>query len=69
MKLKISKGVLSKTNEPWAAGTIHAVNRKGWNSPYPYNMGTLCRLLVDKRIVSISVIDENNNQFDLTTQE
>ena len=66
MKLKVSMGVLSKTGTPWAAGTIHAVNKEGWNSPYHYNIGTLCRLLVDKRIVEISVIDENNHQFDLT---
>ncbi len=66
MKLKVSKGVLSKDGTPWAAGTIHAVNEEGWNVPYPYSMASLCLLLVDDKVKSISIIDENNQQMDLT---
>jgi len=66
MRLRVSKGVLSKTGEPWAAGTIHAVNKEGWNCPYPYSMASLVLLLVDRRITSICIIDQDNQQMDLT---
>ena len=66
MKIKLSKGVLAKDGTPYATKTIHAVLIDGWNCPYPYSIGCLCMLLIDKEVVSISVIDENNNQIDLT---
>ena len=69
MKLKVSKGVLSKNGTPWAAGTIHAVrvmDGEKWNCPYPYSMASLVLLLVDKRIESICIIDKDNQQMDLT---
>ena len=65
MKLKVSKGVLSKNGTPYAAGTIHAVSGR-WNCPYPYSMASLCLLLVNEKITSISIIDEKNQQMDLT---
>ncbi len=65
MELKVSKGVLSKDGTPWAARTIHAVNNEGWNVPYPYGMASLCLLLVNNKIKSICIIDENNQQLDL----
>ncbi len=67
LKLKVSKGVLSKDGTPWAPSTIHAVNEEGWNVPYPYTMASLCLLLADPKVKSISVIDESNQQLDLTT--
>ncbi len=66
MKLKVGKGVLSKDGSPWAAGTIHAVNDKGWNVPYPYSMASLCLLLVDDKVKQISIIDEDNQEMTLT---
>lgn len=66
MKLSVGKGVLSKDGTPWAPSTIHAVNKEGWNVPYPYTMASLCLLLVNDDIESISIIDENNQQLDLT---
>ena len=66
MKLKVSKGVLAKNGTPYAASTIHAV-KGGWNCPYPYSMASLCLLLVDENVKSISIIDENNQQLDLIT--
>ena len=65
MELKVSKGVLAKDGTPYAAGTIHAV-KGGWNCSYPYSMASLCLLLIDKDIKSISIIDEDNQQLDLT---
>ena len=65
MKLKISKGVLAKDGTPYAARTIYAVQGE-WNSPYPYSVISLCSLLANKEITSISIIDEDNRQFDLT---
>ena len=65
MKMKMSKGVLSKGGTPWAPGTIHAVSN-GWNKPCVFSMKSLILLILDKRVESISVIDEDNNQFDLT---
>ena len=66
MKIKLSKGVLAKDGTPYAAETIHAVSTTGWNSPFPYSVSMLCRLLMDKDVIKISVIDVGNNQFDLT---
>ena len=65
MKLKVSKGVLSKDGTPYAPSTLHAVSN-GWNCPYPYSMASLCLLLVNEKIESISIIDEDNQQLDLT---
>ena len=65
MKLKTSKGVLGKDGTPYAPSTIHAVKGK-WNCPYPYSMASLCLLLVDKDVTSISIIDQDNQQLDLT---
>ena len=66
MKLKIDKGVLGKDGLPWAAKTIHAVNTEGWNMPWEYTMERLFRLIIDTKIVKITVIDEDNNEFTLT---
>ncbi len=65
MKLKVTKGVLSKDGTPYAAGTIHAV-KGGWSCPYHYSIASLCLLLVDREVKSISIIDEENRQMDLT---
>ncbi len=66
MKLKIGKGVLGKDSLPWAAKTIHAVNTEGWNMPCEYTMARLCRLIVDTKIVEITIIDDDNSEFTLT---
>ena len=66
MKLTVGKGVLGKDSTPYAAETIHAVNAKGWNVPFPYSMASLCSLLVNDVYTEISIIDDRNQKLTLT---
>lgn len=69
IKLEVGKGVMSKDGKtPYALKTLHATSKDGWISPYDYTVGNLCRLINDKSITSIEVIDEANQQFTLTIE-
>lgn len=79
MKVRKSKGVLAKDGKtPWAAGTLHVVDRDTdggkWCTPSGYSMTSLalCMMrLAGGKVDSVELIDENNDKyvFELTAEE
>lgn len=61
IKVKFGKGVLAKDGKtPYAAGTIHAINRFGMKSGYMFSHQSVAILLADDQIREIKVIDQDN---------
>ncbi len=61
IKVKFGKGVLAKDGKtPYAAGTIHAINRFGMKSGYMFSHQSVALLLADDQIREIEIIDQDN---------
>ena len=65
LTVKIGKGVLGKDGRAFAAKTIHGSDGQ-WNIPVPYTMEALVSLLVNPKILTISIITESNRELTLT---